>query len=407
MREQVVDVPPQEVITSDNVVVTVVRGRVPRGDRRPAPPLQHRQLPARGHQAGADQPAQPDRRHGPRRRAHVERRDQHAPARHPRRRHRQVGRPRSCASRSSASTRRPTWSSSMHHQMQAERTRRAVVTEAQGVREAAVTRAEGDKQAAILEAEGSVRGHPAARRGGALPPAWRWPRARPPRSQRCTGAIHEGNPTPDLLAIKYLEALQVVADGQATKIFLPTEIAGFFGDGRRAGRAAPQHRWPGARASAQPRARPPLPSSAAAASTTSAPGPPPVGASAGDGRVSDQRGERRGDRRAQRVEVVATLEERDRDDRAPGASSAMRAARRRSRPADSPRPVSGSARWASNPAETSTQRRARTRSTSGATTSSNAREVHVAGGAGGQREVERRARARAARRSRRARPVPG
>src|SRR5262245_13029109 len=44
---------------------------------------------------------------------------------------------------------------SMHQQMQAERTRRAVVTEAQGVREAAVTRAEGEKQAAILEAEGS------------------------------------------------------------------------------------------------------------------------------------------------------------------------------------------------------------------------------------------------------------
>src|SRR6266705_3056869 len=43
---------------------------------------------------------------------------------------------------------------SMHHQMQAERTRRAVVTEALGVREAAITRAEGEKQAAILEAQG-------------------------------------------------------------------------------------------------------------------------------------------------------------------------------------------------------------------------------------------------------------
>ncbi len=43
---------------------------------------------------------------------------------------------------------------SMHHQMQSERTRRAVVTEALGVREAAVTRAEGEKQAAILSAEG-------------------------------------------------------------------------------------------------------------------------------------------------------------------------------------------------------------------------------------------------------------
>ena len=42
----------------------------------------------------------------------------------------------------------------MTRQMSAERTRRAVVTEAQGSREAAVTVAEGQKQAAILSAEG-------------------------------------------------------------------------------------------------------------------------------------------------------------------------------------------------------------------------------------------------------------
>src|SRR4029079_18873932 len=54
---------------------------------------------------------------------------------------------------------------SMHHQMQAERTRRAVVTEALGVREAAVTRAEGEKTAAVLSAEGAAAGdklHPDA-----------------------------------------------------------------------------------------------------------------------------------------------------------------------------------------------------------------------------------------------------
>lgn len=42
----------------------------------------------------------------------------------------------------------------MHEQMKAERTRRAVVTEAEGAREAEVTRAEGEKTAAILSAEG-------------------------------------------------------------------------------------------------------------------------------------------------------------------------------------------------------------------------------------------------------------
>ena len=44
--------------------------------------------------------------------------------------------------------------SAMHEQMKAERTRRAVVTEAEGRRTAAVTTAEGDKTAAILYAEG-------------------------------------------------------------------------------------------------------------------------------------------------------------------------------------------------------------------------------------------------------------
>jgi regulator of protease activity HflC (stomatin/prohibitin superfamily) len=42
-------------------------------------------------------------------------------------------------------------------------------------------------------------------------------------------AIHDGNPTPDLVALKYLETLRAVADGKATKIFLPTEMGGLFG----------------------------------------------------------------------------------------------------------------------------------------------------------------------------------
>ncbi|MED5167659.1 MAG: SPFH/Band 7/PHB domain protein, partial [Actinomycetota bacterium] len=43
------------------------------------------------------------------------------------------------------------------------------------------------------------------------------------------GAIHDGDPTPDLLAIKYLEALGTVADGQATKIFLPADMSATLG----------------------------------------------------------------------------------------------------------------------------------------------------------------------------------
>ncbi|MGH8911713.1 MAG: SPFH domain-containing protein, partial [Acidimicrobiia bacterium] len=47
--------------------------------------------------------------------------------------------------------------------------------------------------------------------------------------ERVFGAIHQGNPTPDLIAIRYLEALQGVANGQATKIFLPLDTSGVLG----------------------------------------------------------------------------------------------------------------------------------------------------------------------------------
>ncbi len=117
---------------------------------------------------------------------------------------------------------------SMHHQMQAERTRRAVVTEALGVREAAVTRAEGDKQAAVLEATGqaeAVQRMADAERYRQIAVA----EGEAEATRSVYKAIHDGNPSPDLVAIKYLEALRVVANGQATKIFLPTELSGLFG----------------------------------------------------------------------------------------------------------------------------------------------------------------------------------
>jgi regulator of protease activity HflC (stomatin/prohibitin superfamily) len=117
---------------------------------------------------------------------------------------------------------------SMHHQMQAERTRRAVVTEAQGVREAAITRAEGEKQSAILEAQG--RGEAMER----IADAEKYRQLTVAEGEAAAirsvfQAIHDGNATPDVLALRYLQALQVVADGQATKIFLPTEMSGLFG----------------------------------------------------------------------------------------------------------------------------------------------------------------------------------
>lgn len=72
------------------------------------------------------------------------------------------------------------------------------VSEAELAKRAAITEAEGKKEAAILEAEGE-----AAKIG------------------RVYKAIHDGNPNEELLKIKYLEALEKIADGNATKVFMP------------------------------------------------------------------------------------------------------------------------------------------------------------------------------------------
>jgi regulator of protease activity HflC (stomatin/prohibitin superfamily) len=127
----------------------------------------------------------------------------------------------------------------MHEQMKAERTRRAVVTQAQGEREAAITRAEGEKQAAILSAEGGrqaailqAQGEAEATKTAADAERFRQTAVAEGEAQAIRSvyaAIHEGNPSSDLLAVKYLEALQGIADGRATKIFLPSESTAMMG----------------------------------------------------------------------------------------------------------------------------------------------------------------------------------
>ncbi len=116
----------------------------------------------------------------------------------------------------------------MHRQMKAERERRAVVTEAEGEKRSQILRAEGVKQSRILEAEGqaqAVREVADAEKFRLLTVAEGEGQA----VERVFGAIHAGDPTPDLIAIKYLEALQGVADGKATKLFLPLETSGILG----------------------------------------------------------------------------------------------------------------------------------------------------------------------------------
>jgi regulator of protease activity HflC (stomatin/prohibitin superfamily) len=98
----------------------------------------------------------------------------------------------------------------MTRQMSAERTRRAVVTEAEGAKQAAITVAEGNKQSAILNAEGDRQAAILRAEGFAL----------------ALTRIYQSAQAVDgkTMSLQYLEALKQIGASPSTKFVIPMEF---------------------------------------------------------------------------------------------------------------------------------------------------------------------------------------
>ena len=110
----------------------------------------------------------------------------------------------------------------MEKEMNAERNKRAMILESEAQRQSAITIAEGKKQAAILEAEADSEAK-ARRAAGEAQAIREVAEAKAKEIQMIYDAMKQADPNDKLVQLKSLEALEEVAKGEANKIFIPFE----------------------------------------------------------------------------------------------------------------------------------------------------------------------------------------
>ena len=112
----------------------------------------------------------------------------------------------------------------MEKQMKAEREKREAILTAEGKKQAAITIAEGEKEAAILNAD-AVKEQRIREAQGEAEALLTVQRAKAEGIRM----INEADPTAKYLAIRSYEAAEKMADGQATKLIVPSDIADLAG----------------------------------------------------------------------------------------------------------------------------------------------------------------------------------